>query len=655
MSRYGSYSKASSSKKLAATILTILQGLVFVQPSLAGQPSLPSPRKFLPLNRTDQAPSLIPITGYQNGPSSFTISYVRTKQTIQAPAIQYLPGYDGETIMVCDFPLLNWTEPTCVIPFAPTPGIKGIKQIRIGQFQANPPILRIAITTTDPTLLTKVSINATDDKLVFRWTSPKPSPQLVSKSQATILPNPQEPPIAPSFARPKTTTLAPQLVPIAKPDTITAPLAKSLPDKALPAVQQPQKTEKKNQNTGQGKDIDPYEQTETYVKSAWLFSKKSFKSWFNTKPEAVTSNKQTNPKQETAVRAAHDNQPLPEHQVARTEIDNSEDLAFRINEAESSLEIESKNPIRYKAFSLNDPPRYVIDFEGLPDLSTAKLPTLVQKGPIKNLRIGNPNANLEPSSDREGQNASDLPATRLVIDLDPSGLESLAVTDKLNNASTTLTISLGGGIPKFTGELPNAPHGKVIVLDAGHGGSDPGAQRGVIQEKEITLAITQKLEKILQAKGIRTIMTRSDDTFVSLQDRVAITNRIKPDAFVSVHINSLETTSDIHGIETYYQTAQSQNLAQLIHQSLVGNLQVPDRYIRKARFYVINHTEVPSILAEVGFISNVKEREKLISPDYQNQIAESLARGVILYLNERPIAQNKAPNQSPRTLAQHGQ
>src|SRR6185295_4598534 len=126
-------------------------------------------------------------------------------------------------------------------------------------------------------------------------------------------------------------------------------------------------------------------------------------------------------------------------------------------------------------------------------------------------------------------------------------------------------------------------------------------------------------------------MTRSDDTFVSLEDRARLTNTMHPDAFVSIHINSLETDRDIKGIETYYQTEQSRGLAEKVHAQLVEKLQVPDRSVRKARFYVVNHTDRPAILAEVGFISNKDERDKLISSDYQAKVAESVGQGVILY------------------------
>jgi hypothetical protein len=120
-----------------------------------------------------------------------------------------------------------------------------------------------------------------------------------------------------------------------------------------------------------------------------------------------------------------------------------------------------------------------------------------------------------------------------------------------------------------------------------------------------------------------------------LEDRVKVTNALNPDAFVSIHINSLETNTSTTGIETYYQNEHSKDLARLIHQALVSGLAAPDRGVRKARFYVINHTPVPAILAEVGFISNKEERDKLISSDYQAQIASAVADGVILFLSDK--------------------
>jgi N-acetylmuramoyl-L-alanine amidase len=178
----------------------------------------------------------------------------------------------------------------------------------------------------------------------------------------------------------------------------------------------------------------------------------------------------------------------------------------------------------------------------------------------------------------------------------------------------------------------NLLKGVNIVLDAGHGGSDPGAQREMIQEKILTLDIVEKLYKELLASGARVTLTRSDDTFVSVQDRVRLSLDAHPDIFLSVHINSLEYNTAIHGIETYYRTGQSLPLAECVHDALVTKLSVPDRGVRNARFYVINHTPIPSVLAEVGFISNPEERSNLAAADYQDKIAGALKDGLVAYL-----------------------
>ncbi len=277
-----------------------------------------------------------------------------------------------------------------------------------------------------------------------------------------------------------------------------------------------------------------------------------------------------------------------------------------------ALRLKFKEPVQYSTFVLDDPPRYVIDLALPSSQWSSKALTADKNEFLKGIRFGTP--------DEEGK------STRIVLDLEKS---DITIKDELDSSRSTLMLTLQtGATPKLA-----SAKGKLVVIDAGHGGTDPGAQRGDNNEKDMTLAIAMKLKKVLEEQGIRTIMTRADDTFVSLEDRVRITNEAQPDAFVSVHINSLETDRDIQGIETYYQTEQSKILANKIHENLVGKLQVPDRYVRKARFYVINHTPHPAVLAEVGFISNKTERDKLISSDYQLKVADSIGQGVILFLS----------------------
>ncbi len=276
------------------------------------------------------------------------------------------------------------------------------------------------------------------------------------------------------------------------------------------------------------------------------------------------------------------------------------------------VKLKFDSAIKYKSFRLDDPPRFVLDVD---DLQARYNPVQEpENNPwLKSVRIGTPEEKH----------------TRIVLDLAQSRTQIKEEVDP-EKQTLTLTLCADNSIAKATETA--TVKGREVVLDAGHGGSDPGAQRGDIQEKEITLQITQKLKRYLEERGVKVIMTRSDDTFVSLEDRVKITNSTHPDAFVSIHINSLETDRDIKGIETYYQNEQSRALASKVHEKLVEKLLVPDRNVRKARFYVVNHTDRPAILAEVGFISNKDEREKLISSDYQAKVAESVGQGVILYL-----------------------
>ncbi|MBP7211271.1 N-acetylmuramoyl-L-alanine amidase [bacterium] len=186
-------------------------------------------------------------------------------------------------------------------------------------------------------------------------------------------------------------------------------------------------------------------------------------------------------------------------------------------------------------------------------------------------------------------------------------------------------------------ELPAVPvvrrsGRKVVVLDAGHGGSDYGAIRAGINEKDINLDVTKRIEAILRSKGITVYMTRSNDTFVSLQDRTIITAAKNPDIFVSIHVNSCAGTSAT-GLETHYYHESSIPLAKVVHASLTHYIKSPDRGLLKNRFYVINHTNIPSILVEIGFISNDRERAEMVGSARKNQTARAVAEGIIKYLN----------------------
>jgi len=186
-------------------------------------------------------------------------------------------------------------------------------------------------------------------------------------------------------------------------------------------------------------------------------------------------------------------------------------------------------------------------------------------------------------------------------------------------------------LPKYTG----AKNHNIVVIDAGHGGKDYGAIRNGVNEKDINLDVANRLQSILQKKGFKVYMTRTNDTYVSLDERTVFTEGINPAVFVSVHVNSCNVTSP-RGIETHYYHDNSLELANSVHTKLIKKVSTtPNRGLLKSRFYVINHTTVPAILVEIGFISNPNERYELTTSQRKQATAEGIAEGIIEYLNKQ--------------------
>lgn len=177
------------------------------------------------------------------------------------------------------------------------------------------------------------------------------------------------------------------------------------------------------------------------------------------------------------------------------------------------------------------------------------------------------------------------------------------------------------------------PNVKTVVIDAGHGGSDVGATREGIYEKDLTLDMSKRLETILKKKGLNVLMVRTNDEYVSLQDRVAFAEENKADLFVSIHVNS-SVTPEGYGLETHYYTPQSYDFAQIVHKEFASAIKSKDRGLFKSKFYVINHTTCPSILVETGFISNPEERKELMTTARKQKTAEAVAKGILKYLGK---------------------
>jgi N-acetylmuramoyl-L-alanine amidase len=222
-----------------------------------------------------------------------------------------------------------------------------------------------------------------------------------------------------------------------------------------------------------------------------------------------------------------------------------------------------------------------------------------------------------------------------------------------------------------------------VVLDAGHGGSDPGATTAAMTEKEITLDIGTRLKTLLEQNGFDVVVTRDADRTIALRDRAVLANDSKSDIFLSIHVNALEKYTDSRGIETYYLGAtsdpsltalaarenrvsgysvsdmrklledvyadarrdESHELATAVQRQLFSSLRKDDAGlenwgVKRAPFIVLVATDMPAILAEVGCISNEKEAAMLRRPDYRQKIAAALFEGIRAYAGT---------NQSPPT------
>jgi len=203
----------------------------------------------------------------------------------------------------------------------------------------------------------------------------------------------------------------------------------------------------------------------------------------------------------------------------------------------------------------------------------------------------------------------------------------------------------------------------VVVIDPGHGGKDSGATVGGVVEKDLTLDVAQRVERLLQAEGMATVMTRVGDGYLSLAERVALTNRVPSCIFVSIHFNEGGKESS-RGIETYYADHQtvpgkpiaswlpflqraayqmpnveSQSLAGFVQEALVARTQASNRGTKTGQYFVIANVRHPAILVEGGFISSKDDMAKLSSIDYREQIAAAITEGIFRYrdlVKQRP-------------------
>lgn len=178
----------------------------------------------------------------------------------------------------------------------------------------------------------------------------------------------------------------------------------------------------------------------------------------------------------------------------------------------------------------------------------------------------------------------------------------------------------------------NALMSKIITVDAGHGDHDPGAVAFGVKEKHIVLNTSIYLQEKLEAAGATVVMTRDDDTFVELTDRAKLANDSKSSIFVSIHANAAGSGA-AHGTETFWNaahySAESKDLAEKIQKRLIAVLSTRDRGVKEGNFSVLRNTKMPSVLVELGFITNKLEADRLNSAAFQKDAAEAIYLGIL--------------------------
>ena len=187
-------------------------------------------------------------------------------------------------------------------------------------------------------------------------------------------------------------------------------------------------------------------------------------------------------------------------------------------------------------------------------------------------------------------------------------------------------------------EQPDLP--PLVVLDAGHGGTDIGAPYFGLYEKDLTLPITLETGALLEAAGYRVEYTRREDATVSLAARAEQANTQQADIFVSIHANAFAQKPEVSGLETYYLVdgVRAKVLAESIHRAVLDATGANDRGLRTANFYVLRNTTMPAVLVETGYMSNEAECAQLASVEYQRLLAGGIAAGIAAYLG--PISES---------------
>ncbi|MFC5407114.1 N-acetylmuramoyl-L-alanine amidase family protein [Cohnella soli] len=189
----------------------------------------------------------------------------------------------------------------------------------------------------------------------------------------------------------------------------------------------------------------------------------------------------------------------------------------------------------------------------------------------------------------------------------------------------------GSDKPPSTNESSGSLAGRTIVVDAGHGGKDVGSiGKNGLYEKDVTLPAVLELKRQLEDKGATVVLTRATDEKVQLEERVDVAADEAADLFISIHFDAFEDRG-VKGMTTYYNKEEDKKFAELVHESL-AKLDAKDRGVQFGDYFVLRENARPSILLELGYISNEQDEKRMQTDSFREQAAAAIVEGVIACL-----------------------
>jgi N-acetylmuramoyl-L-alanine amidase len=173
---------------------------------------------------------------------------------------------------------------------------------------------------------------------------------------------------------------------------------------------------------------------------------------------------------------------------------------------------------------------------------------------------------------------------------------------------------------------------RLVVLDPGHGGHDPGAKGRQLLEKDVNLDVGRRLNELLRQQGVPTLMTRATDVFIPLYDRPKLANSRQADIFLSLHHNAWRSANGAHGTEAYYWRPKDKCLATIIHEHMITSLGRKDNGVRTGNFAVLRESRMPAALCEFVYINHSQEEALAASESFRQRAAQAVFDGLCQYV-----------------------